>query len=104
MVRNLDGRGGNNPDGLRIRGTARNRACPDRDGRSGNVVLGFDNLTDYVLRNPNFGTLVGRYGNRIAGGRFVLDGYSHQLACNNGATAGWSRRSYLTEVPGRALR
>jgi len=61
--------------------------CPDRDGRSANVVLGFDNLADYVARNPNFGTLVGRYGNRIAGGRFVLDGHSHQLACNNGANA-----------------
>ena len=61
--------------------------CPDRTGRSANVVLGFDNLTDYVERNPNFGTLVGRYGNRIAGGRFVLDGEAHQLALNNGSNA-----------------
>jgi aldose 1-epimerase len=37
-------------------------------------VLGFDELADYVERNPNFGTLVGRYGNRIAAGRFVLEG------------------------------
>ena len=61
--------------------------CPDREGRSANVVLGFDNLADYALRNPNFGTLVGRYGNRIAGGRFVLDGESHQLALNDGSNA-----------------
>jgi aldose 1-epimerase len=62
--------------------------CPDRDGRSANVVLGFDNLTDYVERNPNFGTLVGRYGNRINGGRFTLDGEPHQLARNDGASDG----------------
>lgn len=61
--------------------------CPDRDGRSANVVLGFDNLTDYLERNPNFGTLVGRFGNRIKGGRFTLDGEAHQLALNDGANA-----------------
>ena len=61
--------------------------CPDRDGRPANVVLGFDSLTDYVERNPNFGTLVGRFGNRIAGGRFVLDGALHQLALNDGVNA-----------------
>ena len=62
--------------------------CPDRAGRSANVVLGFDNLTDYVERNPNFGTLVGRYGNRIAGGRFTLDGEPHQLALNDAGSNG----------------
>jgi len=61
--------------------------CADRDGRPGNVVLGFDNLTDYLERNPSFGTLVGRYGNRIAGGRFTLDGETYQLALNDGAHA-----------------
>ena len=58
--------------------------CPDCDGHSANIVLGFDKLTDYVERNPNFGTLVGRFGNRIADGRFVLDGKPHQLAQNDG--------------------
>ncbi|CAN5305243.1 galactose mutarotase [soil metagenome] len=61
--------------------------CPDRQGQSANVVLGFDNLADYVERNPNFGTLVGRYGNRIAGGRFVLDGEPHQLPLNDGVNS-----------------
>jgi aldose 1-epimerase len=61
--------------------------CPDRDARSANVVLGFNELTDYVERNPNFGTLVGRFGNRIAGGRFILDGETHQLALNDGTNA-----------------
>lgn len=61
--------------------------CPDREGRSANVVLGFSELNDYVERNPNFGTLVGRFGNRIRGGRFVLDGEPHQLALNDGPNA-----------------
>ena len=61
--------------------------CADRDGRSANVVLGFDNLADYIERNPNFGTLVGRYANRIRDGRFVLDGDAHVLARNDGAHA-----------------
>ena len=61
--------------------------CADRDGRAANVVLGFDNLTDYVLRNPNFGTLVGRFGNRLKGGRFTLDGEPYQLALNDGENA-----------------
>ena len=61
--------------------------CPDRDGHSANVVLGFSELSDYVLRNPNFGTLVGRFGNRIRGGRFTLDGEPHQLALNDGPNA-----------------
>jgi aldose 1-epimerase len=61
--------------------------CPDREGRSANVVLGFAELADYVERNPNFGTLVGRYGNRIAGGSFMLDGEPYQLAQNDGVNA-----------------
>ena len=42
--------------------------CADRAGRMANVCLGFASLDDYVQRNPHFGTLVGRYGNRLAGG------------------------------------
>jgi len=57
---------------------------PDAQGRSANVVLGFDNLDDYATRNPFFGALIGRYGNRIAGARFELDGETHTLSCNNG--------------------
>jgi aldose 1-epimerase len=45
---------------------------PDRDGNMDNVALGFDNLDDYVNRNPYFGTITGRYANRIAGGSFTL--------------------------------
>ena len=57
---------------------------PDRAGRFADVVLGFDNLEGYVKTHPYFGTVVGRYGNRIAGGRFTLNGQTYKLAQNNG--------------------
>jgi aldose 1-epimerase len=57
---------------------------PDRDGKVGDVVLGFDNLKDYLERNPHFGSTVGRVANRIAKGKFTLDGKEYTLAINNG--------------------
>ncbi|HVH08685.1 MAG TPA: aldose epimerase family protein, partial [Gemmatimonadales bacterium] len=57
---------------------------PDRQGRSNDVVLGFDSLSDYLRSTPYFGAIVGRYGNRIAGGHFMLDGHRYTLARNNG--------------------
>ncbi|MBK9313987.1 MAG: galactose mutarotase [Acidobacteria bacterium] len=57
---------------------------PDRNGRMGDVVLGYDNLDGYVTRNPFFGCLVGRYGNRIGKARFSLSGVEYKLASNNG--------------------
>ena len=57
---------------------------PDRAGRADNVVLGMASLADYVARSPYFGAIAGRFANRIAGGRFTLDGQAHQLACNDG--------------------
>jgi aldose 1-epimerase len=62
---------------------------PDRAGRMANVALGFPTLEDYVARNylPYFGCITGRYANRIAGGRFELDGAAYQLAINNGRNA-----------------
>jgi aldose 1-epimerase len=59
--------------------------APDRDGERDDVVLGFDTLSDYVKHSPYFGALIGRCGNRIAEGRFTLDGDSYQLARNDGA-------------------
>ena len=56
----------------------------DRDGKLGDVVLGYDNLAGYLKASPNFGCLVGRYGNRIAQGRFTLNGKEYTLARNNG--------------------
>jgi aldose 1-epimerase len=60
---------------------------PDRNGNLGDVVLGFDNLDDYVKSSPYFGALIGRYGNRIAKGKFTLDGHQYTLATNNGPNA-----------------
>ncbi len=57
---------------------------PDRSGTPGDVVLGFDTLEGYLKENPYFGAIVGRYGNRIAKGRFTLNGKTYTLATNNG--------------------
>jgi len=57
---------------------------PDRDGRYADVALGFDRLEPYLDESPYFGALIGRYGNRIAKGRFVLGGHKYALAANNG--------------------
>lgn len=57
---------------------------PDNKGQMGDVVLGFDDLESYLTKNPYFGALIGRYGNRIAKGRFTLDGKEYKLATNNG--------------------
>jgi aldose 1-epimerase len=57
---------------------------PDRNGKPGDIVLGYDSLDGYVKNNPYFGSTVGRYGNRIAKGRFTLDGVAYKLATNNG--------------------
>ncbi|MFC7997730.1 aldose epimerase family protein [Streptomyces rochei] len=76
--------------GVRVRilsygGIVQSAEVPDRDGNSACVVLGFDTLDGYVRHpEPYFGALVGRYANRIAGGRFPLDGRTYALARNNG--------------------
>ncbi len=56
---------------------------PDRNGKMGDVVLGYDQLADYIKETPYFGALIGRYGNRIAKGQFTLDGKQYTLATNN---------------------
>ena len=60
---------------------------PDRSGQWANVVLGLDSLDGYVHRSPHFGAVPGRFANRIAGGRFALDGVEYHLACNDGPNA-----------------
>lgn len=57
---------------------------PDRAGRMADIVLGFDSLAGYLTNAPYFGAIIGRYANRIAGGRFTLDGTTYRLATNNG--------------------
>jgi aldose 1-epimerase len=56
---------------------------PDRHGQFGDVVLGYDSLADYLKDSPYFGALIGRYGNRIAKGKFTLNGQQYTLATNN---------------------
>ena len=60
---------------------------PDKNGKLGDVVLGYDNLDGYIKSTPYFGALIGRYGNRIANGKFSLDGKTFTLATNNGVNS-----------------
>ncbi|KFG75709.1 aldose epimerase family protein [Streptomyces mutabilis] len=76
--------GGTRMKVLSYGGVVQSLEVPDRRGRYANVSLGFDNLDDYVARSPHFGALIGRYGNRIAKGRFTLDGKEYQLSVNDG--------------------
>jgi aldose 1-epimerase len=81
-----------NAHGIRMRvltygGIVQSLETPDRAGKLDDVVLGFDDLQGYVKSSPYFGAIVGRYGNRIAGGRFTLDGKTYKLATNNGPNA-----------------
>ncbi len=69
---------------LNYGGTITDISVPDKEGQMGNVVLGFDSLSGYLQKeNPYFGSLIGRYGNRIANAKFSLDGTTYQLAANN---------------------
>ena len=56
----------------------------DRAGKTGDVILGFDNLAGYLANEPYLGAIVGRYGNRIAKGKFTLKGATYTLATNDG--------------------
>ena len=82
---------------------------PDRAGRMADVALGFDTLDPYLTDSPYFGALVGRYGNRIAKGRFVLDGHEYQLPVNNGENhlhggiTGFDKALWAAEIDGGAL-
>ena len=58
--------------------------APDRAGKQANVVLGLSSLADYLKAPSSLGPIIGRFGNRIAGGKFTLDGHEYTLATNNG--------------------
>jgi aldose 1-epimerase len=58
--------------------------APDRKGNLTDIVLGYDNINDCIKGNPYFGAICGRYANRIANGRFIIDGKTYQLPINNG--------------------
>lgn len=65
-------------------GIVQSLELPDRHGRYTNVSLGYDTIEAYTAGTTFFGALIGRYGNRIAKGRFTLDGKTHQLSVNDG--------------------
>jgi aldose 1-epimerase len=78
-----------NKNGLRARimtygATVVSLEVPDRNRKLGDIVLGYGSLDGYLTASPYFGCIVGRYGNRIAKGRFTLDGITYELAKNNG--------------------
>jgi len=60
---------------------------PDKNGKLGDVVLGYDSLKQYLTGNLYFGAMIGRYGNRIANGKFSLNGKKYQLIQNNGVNS-----------------
>ena len=76
----------------------------DKNGTAKNLNLGFSSLDGYLQRHPYFGATVGRYGNRIAGGKFSIDGNEYALATNNGPNnlhggiVGFDRFVWKTEL------
>jgi len=76
---------------------------PDKSGKSADVVLGFDKLDGYLGDHPYFGATIGRYGNRIAKGKFTLDGKEYSLFLNNGPNSlhggkvGFNRKIWKAE-------
>lgn len=105
-----------NAHGLRARvatwgATLISLETPDRDGHLADIVLGFDSLEGYLAGSPYFGSTVGRYANRIAKGKFTLDGVEYALATNNppnhlhGGVKGFDKRVWTAEIlnlPGAA--
>jgi aldose 1-epimerase len=81
---------------LNYGGTVTDIITPDKNGKMGDVILGFDSLSGYLQAgNPYFGCLVGRYANRIANAKFTLDGKEYTLAANdNGNTLHGGLKGY----------
>ncbi len=78
-----------NSTGLKVRlmtygATLVSLEVPDQDGQFADITLGHDSIEGYITSSPYFGSIVGRYGNRIAKGQFTLNGIEYQLATNDG--------------------
>ncbi len=79
---------------------------PDKDGKLDDVLLGFDTVDEYEKDSPYFGALIGRYGNRIAKGKFTLDGKEYTLPTNDppntlhGGKVGFDKRVWRAEAGG----
>jgi len=72
---------------INLGGAITSLLAPDKNGKQNNIVLGFDDLEGYISNRPHFGAIIGRYTNRIANGKFMLDGVEYSLAKNNGPNA-----------------
>lgn len=70
---------------LNLGGIITSIKTPDSNGKIADIALGFDDPKQYLDRHPYFGAIIGRFGNRIAGGSFSLDDKDYQLAINNGS-------------------
>jgi aldose 1-epimerase len=100
-----------NPSGMQVSiinygGTVTKILAPDKQGKLADVVLGFESLDGYLQKgNPYFGSLIGRYGNRIANAKFDLDGKTYTLAANNngntlhGGNKGYDKVYWNIEKP-----
>jgi len=78
-----------NKNGVQVKistygGVVTSWVTPDKNGKASSIVLGFDSLSGYLAKPPYFGALIGRYGNRIANGKFKIGDSSYTLATNNG--------------------
>jgi aldose 1-epimerase len=98
-----------NPHGVEVRvmtygGIILSIRTPDRAGQFDDIVLGHDDAAGYFSNGTYFGVLVGRYANRLAKGKFTLDGHAYALATNNGAnhlhggTKGWDQALWKAET------
>jgi aldose 1-epimerase len=76
--------------------------APDKAGKFENVVLGFDNLKDYLAGHPYFGAICGRVANRIAGAKFTLEGKEHKLNANDGPNTLHGGKKALDKVVWKA--
>lgn len=100
----LDSGNGMRLTALDLGGVVRALEVPDRHGRAGNVVLGLARLADHVGAQRNFGALVGRFANRIAGASFVLDGQTWRLDANesgntlHGGANGFASRFWTVQA------
>jgi len=114
--RNVDAFTFENANGVRVKiinygATMVSLEVPDREGSLADVVLGFDDMAGYQSAdNPYFGACCGRYANRIAKGKFTLEGENYSLAVNNGPNAlhgglvGFDKEVWTAEVVGESVK